>query len=312
MMSFVVDLLAGGMSGAVTKTLAAPIERVKLLMQTQRSNQDLKIPYRHSWDCVVRVYQEQGLWSFWRGNVASVLRYFPSQAMNFAFKDQYQQWFLKTNGGTPPSFWVQFATNLVSGGMAGGTAMLASYPLDVVRTRMAADVQAQVQRNLRSCVVNMWRDGGIGEFYRGLPVALTGVVVFKALYMGGYDTAKLLTRDENNSNSVWIRLVMAQVITTGAGTLCYPFDTVKRRLMVQAQQLLHHTTTTATSPIIMTTKYRNGLHCVRTILREEGVRGLYAGLPANLVRGFSGSLLLVGYDEIKSFLQPLIAAVPLH
>ena len=307
------DLLAGGMSGAVTKTMAAPIERVKLLMQTQRSNQDLKIPYRHSWDCVIRVYKEQGIWSFWRGNVASVLRYFPSQAMNFAFKGQYQQWFLKTSGGTP-SFWVHFATNLVSGGLAGGTAMLASYPLDVVRTRMAADVRAHVQRSLRSCVVKMWRDGGIGEFYRGLPVALTGVVVFKALYMGGYDTAKLLTQGEKNS-SVWSRLVIAQVITTGAGTLCYPFDTVKRRLMVQEQQLLLQTAATISSPSpspLVTTKYRNGLHCVRTILREEGIRGLYAGLPANLIRGFSGSLLLVGYDEIRALLQPLIVAGPIH
>jgi len=316
MMSFVIDLLAGGMSGAVTKTLAAPIERVKLLMQTQRSNHDLKIPYRHSWDCVLRVYKEQGIWSFWRGNVASVLRYFPSQAMNFAFKGQYQQLFLKTSGGGTPSFWVHFATNLVSGGLAGGTAMLASYPLDVVRTRMAADVRAHVQRSLRSCVVKMWRDGGIGEFYRGLPVALTGVVVFKALYMGGYDTAKLLTQGEKNS-SVWSRLVMAQVITTGAGTLCYPFDTVKRRLMVQEQQLLLQTVTATAavslpSSSLVTTKYRNGLHCVRTIIREEGIRGLYAGLPANLVRGFSGSLLLVGYDEIRALLQPLVTAGPVH
>jgi hypothetical protein len=49
------------------------------------------------------------------------------------------------------------------------------------------------------------------------------------------------------------------------------------------------------------------LHCVRTILREEGIRGLYSGLPANLVRGLSGSLLLVGYDEAKVLLQPLVA-----
>lgn len=108
---------------------------------------------------------------------------------------------------------------------------------------------------------------------------------------------------------------MAQVITTGAGTLCYPFDTVKRRLMVQAQQLLLQTKTGVPSPSpspLITTKYRNGLHCVRTILAEEGVRGLYAGLPANLVRGFSGSLLLVGYDEIRALLQPLVTTVPLH
>jgi len=103
------------------------------------------------------------------------------------------------------------------------------------------------------------------------------------------------------------------MITTGAGTLCYPFDTVKRRLMVQEQQLLLQTAAAVPSPsTLITTKYRNGMHCVRTILREEGVRGLYAGLPANLVRGFSGSLLLVGYDEIRALLQPLVASGTVH
>jgi hypothetical protein len=92
----------------------------------------------------------------------------------------------------------------------------------------------------------MWADGGVGAFYRGLPVALTGVVVFKvvsaviffsfffkllltptfsqALHMGGYDTAKSHLHADA---SVWLRLAVAQAITTGAGTLCFPFDTVK-------------------------------------------------------------------------------------
>ena len=85
--------------------------------------------------------------------------------------------------------------------------------------------------------------------------------------------------------------------------------------MVQEQQLLLQTTTMAVVPLpspLITTKYRNGWHCVRTILREEGIRGLYAGLPANLVRGFSGSLLLVGYDEIRALLQPLVTVKSIH
>lgn len=340
---FVIDFVAGGMSGAITKTLSAPIERIKLLMQTQRANRDVFVPYKNSIDCMHRVYREQGIRSFWRGNVAGVLRYFPSQAMNFSFKDRYQIWFLpKTTQIT--SFWTVFGSNLAAGGMAGGTALLASYPLDVVRTRMAADVRGGVgtgQLGVVRCIGHMWRGGGIVSFYRGLYVALTGVVVFKALYMGGYDTCKLVLGLNNRDSSIWGRLITAQAITTTAGTLCYPFDTVKRRLMVQEQQLMSVTTTTIPSEVgrdssksnsgvssacdsksstgsgsrsnphaaKYAAKYRNGLHCVRTILREEGIRGLYCGLPANLVRGLSGSLLLVGYDEAKILLQPLVAVV---
>jgi solute carrier family 25 (adenine nucleotide translocator) protein 4/5/6/31 len=116
--------------------------------------------------------------------------------------------------------------------------------------------------------------------------------------MGGYDTAKSHLHADA---SVWLRLAVAQAITTGAGTLCFPFDTVKRRLMVQEQQLMVLAAGAATAG---PAKYRNGVHCVRVILREEGFFGLYAGLPANLLRGLSGSLLLVGYDEAKKFLQP--------
>jgi solute carrier family 25 (adenine nucleotide translocator) protein 4/5/6/31 len=321
--SFLTDLLAGSITAATTKTAAAPLERVKLLMQTQAANRDLVVPYRHTWDCVVRVAREQGWRSFWRGNVASVLRYFPQQAFTFATKDTFQRWF---SSPAHTTWWHRALANLAAGGLAGGVTLLAAYPLDVVRTRMATDVRrADGGMLLRSCVRQIWADGGVGAFYRGLPVALTGVVVFKvcllflfllknylllththiiqqALHMGGYDTAKSHLHADA---SVWLRLAVAQAITTGAGTLCFPFDTVKRRLMVQEQQLmvLAAGAATAAAATAGPAKYRNGMHCVRVILREEGYFGLYAGLPANLLRGLSGSLLLVGYDEAKKFLQ---------
>lgn len=82
-LSFVKDLAAGGVSGAISKTLVAPIERVKLLLQTQDSNPRIKsgeIPrYKGIIDCFVRVTAEQGILSFWRGNMANVIRYFPTQ-----------------------------------------------------------------------------------------------------------------------------------------------------------------------------------------------------------------------------------------
>lgn len=62
-------------------------------MQTQRINTSLSVKYRNPIDCVLRVYRDQGLLSFWRGNLANVYRYFPSQAMNFAFKDKYRVYF---------------------------------------------------------------------------------------------------------------------------------------------------------------------------------------------------------------------------
>ncbi len=87
-MSFVQDLLAGGVAGAISKTAVAPIERVKLLLQTQDSNPRIKsgeIPrYTGIANCFTRVSAEQGFLSFWRGNLANVIRYFPTQVVMMA------------------------------------------------------------------------------------------------------------------------------------------------------------------------------------------------------------------------------------
>merc|ERR1712137_743938 len=81
------DLLIGGISGAVTKTAMSPIERVKLLMQTQDSNPDVisgKVQrYTSLGDCFKRVYSEQGMAAFWRGNLVNCIRYAPQQGSHW-------------------------------------------------------------------------------------------------------------------------------------------------------------------------------------------------------------------------------------
>lgn len=91
---FATDFVAGGLSGIAAKTVSAPLDRVKLLMQTQAINPSVRLPYASSWSCAVRVVREEGVLSLWRGNVANVYRYFPSQAFNFAFKDQFRKVFV--------------------------------------------------------------------------------------------------------------------------------------------------------------------------------------------------------------------------
>uniref|UniRef100_A0A5F9DHZ3 ADP/ATP translocase n=1 Tax=Oryctolagus cuniculus TaxID=9986 RepID=A0A5F9DHZ3_RABIT len=94
--SFAKDFLAGGVAAAISKTAVAPIERVKLLLQVQHASKQITADkqYKGIIDCVVRIPKEQGVLSFWRGNLANVIRYFPTQALNFAFKDKYKQIFL--------------------------------------------------------------------------------------------------------------------------------------------------------------------------------------------------------------------------
>merc|ERR1740138_1592304 len=141
-MDFVIDFVAGGTSGAVAKTCTAPIERVKLLIQTQDANPKIisgEVPrYTGIGNCFIRVYQEQGLGAFWRGNLTNVLRYFPTQAFNFAFKDSIKKLFPKYSA--KKQFGMFFLTNMASGGLAGAGSLCIVYPLDYARTRLASDV----------------------------------------------------------------------------------------------------------------------------------------------------------------------------
>lgn len=84
-------------------------------------------------DAFIRIPKETGFLSFWRGNLANVIRYFPTQALNFAFKDKFKALFLE--GVPKDAFWRQLAGNLASGGAAGATSLLFVYPLDFARTR---------------------------------------------------------------------------------------------------------------------------------------------------------------------------------
>merc|ERR1712019_91836 len=90
---FFENFMLAGVSAAFTKTATAPIERVKLLLQSQDEmikQGRLNKPYTGVIDCTKRVLSQEGLGSFWRGNIANVLRYFPAQALTFAFKEQFK------------------------------------------------------------------------------------------------------------------------------------------------------------------------------------------------------------------------------
>lgn len=134
--NFLVDFALGGTSGAISKTATAPIERVKLVIQTQDANPKIRsgeVPrYTGIGNAFTRIKAEQGMGAFWRGNGVNVIRYFPTQAFNLAFKDSIKKAFPKYDPKT--EFWKFFGVNLASGGAAGAASLTIVYPLDYART----------------------------------------------------------------------------------------------------------------------------------------------------------------------------------
>eukprot|EP00923_Selenidium_pygospionis_P029548 GHVN01052665.1.p1 GENE.GHVN01052665.1~~GHVN01052665.1.p1 ORF type:complete len:353 (-),score=40.29 GHVN01052665.1:187-1152(-) len=289
-----IDFMLGGIAGGVSKTAVAPLERVKLILQTQDSN-TAQIggasggkKYTGFNDCLVRCYREQGMLSLWRGNMANVIRYFPTQALNFACKEQYQKIFVRYDKKT--DFWKFFAGMLASGGAAGATSLTVVYPLDFVRTRLGADVgknEAERQFNgTLDCMRKITqKDGAIG-LYRGFMVSVMGIIVYRAAFFGLYDTAKEMIYDGKKANP-FVTFGLGFAVETAAGVVAYPFDTVRRRMMMQSG---------LTASEI---QYTSTMNCASKIISEEGPAAMFKGCFSNILRGLGGAIVLVLFDEMK-------------
>jgi solute carrier family 25 (adenine nucleotide translocator) protein 4/5/6/31 len=295
--NFVIDFLAGGISGAVAKTCTAPIERVKLIIQTQDSNPLIRsgeVPrYTGIVNCFQRVKAEQGIAAFWRGNFTNVIRYFPTQAFNFAFKDTIKAFFPKYNSKT--DFGMFFLTNMASGGLAGAGSLCIVYPLDYARTRLASDVGSgqKTFNGLGDCLVKTAKGpSGFLGLYNGFGVSVAGIIPYRGVYFGMYDSLSDLNpyKNERSAFALLTKFVIAQATAITAGYASYPFDTVRRRLQMQSElpkdQWL----------------YKGSIDCLQKVAREEGMSAIFKGAGANALRTVGSALVLVLYGEIKALL----------
>jgi len=289
--AFLTDFLMGGVSAAVSKTVAAPIERVKLLIQNQDEmlkTGRLDRPYKSIVECFVRVTKEEGVLSLWRGNVANVIRYFPTQALNFAFKDQFKRMFGYTKD--KDGYWMWFAGNLASGGLAGGTSLFFVYSLDYCRTRLANDNKNAKKGGERQFngMIDVYRKtmatDGVAGLYRGFVISFVGIFVYRGLYFGMFDSLKPVVLQGNLKDSFVGSFFLAWSVTILAGLASYPIDTVRRRMMMTSGEAV---------------KYKSSMHAFAVITQKEGVRSLFKGAGANILRAVAGAGALAGYDKLQ-------------
>lgn len=289
--NFLIDFTMGGVSAAVSKTAAAPIERVKLLIQNQDEmikSGRLAEPYKGIGDCFSRVIKEEGFGQLWRGNLANVLRYFPTQALNFAFKDYFKRTFGYSRDKDGYAKW--FMGNLASGGAAGACSLLFVYSLDYARTRLANDNKSAKKGGERQFngLVDVYRktyaSDGIVGLYRGFVISCVGIVVYRGLYFGLFDSLKPVLITGNLKDSFLASFLLGWAVTIGAGLASYPLDTVRRRMMMTSGEA---------------TKYRSSLHAFNEIVKKEGTVSLFKGAGANILRAVAGAGVLAGYDKLQ-------------
>merc|ERR1711926_61366 len=289
-LGFAENFALSGVAAVVSKTAAAPIERVKLLVQNQDEmikQGKLTEPYKGVLDCTKRTLQTEGLIPFRRGNLANCIRYFPTQALNFAFKDKIKALF-KVSKSDP--YAVSFAKNIGSGGLAGAMSLCFVYSLGFARTKLANDTKSGKKGGAREYngLVDVYKktlaSDGIQGLYRGFVISCVGIVVYRGCYFGFYDSLKPILLGEDAG--LMASFLLGYGVTVTSGLISYPIDTIRRRMMMTSGQAV---------------KYKGSIDCTVQILKNEGFMSMMKGAGANILRGVAGAGVLAGFDAFKGF-----------
>jgi len=290
------DGTTGGIAGAVAKTITAPLEKVKLAIQNQDSNPrvlsgEMK-RYTSMGNCFTRHVTELGATSLWRGNVANCIRYVPTAAFNLAFKDNIKKMFPKYDKNK--EFGMFALAQVASGACAGGATNTLVYPLIYVRTVLGADVGAvQKYNGMGDCLKKTVADNGFLSLYNGIGPSTIGIVVYRGAQFGLQDILKSFNPYQKDLTFIGIasKFTVAQIAVSASGIISYPFDTMQRRLQIEASKPVEQQI------------YKSMPDCFAKILKAEGPGGFFKGALANVLRGTGAAIVLVMYDEIINFVS---------
>jgi len=189
-------------------------------------------------------------------------------------------------------YWKWFAGNVMSGGAAGACSLLFVYSLDYARTRLANDAKLAKKgvgggerqfNGLIDVYRKTLRSDGIAGLYRGFVISAVGIVIYRGLYFGLYDSTKPFI-PKQYANNFFVTFLLGWCVTTTAGLASYPIDTIRRRMMMTSGEAV---------------KYTSSIQCAVQIFNKEGIRSFFKGAGANILRAIAGAGALSGYDKLQ-------------
>ncbi|KAI0342031.1 mitochondrial carrier [Trametopsis cervina] len=322
--------IAGGVAGAASRTVVSPLERLKIIQQVQPQSDR---QYKGVWSSLARMWKEEGFRGFMRGNGINCIRIIPYSAVQFTTYEQLKKWF--TNYGAKQ---LDTPTRLVSGALAGITSVCTTYPLDLVRSRLSiatasipvqsapsatpsvtakpalasgyhtsslassaaaatasrtgavAQVFSKADLTVWGMTLRVMRDeGGVRALYRGLIPTAMGVAPYVGINFAAYEALRGVVTPPGKS-SVARKLSCGALAGSISQTLTYPFDVLRRKMQVTGMNALG-------------VKYNGALDALFSIVRTEGVKGLYRGLWPNLLKvAPSIATSFFTYELVKDFL----------
>ncbi|KAL6814775.1 mitochondrial carrier [Trichoderma camerunense] len=290
---------AGAIAGLVSRFIVAPLDVVKIRLQLQPySLSDPLAPlreapaYRGTVRTIKHILRHEGLTGLWKGNVPAELMYVCYSAVQFTTYRSTTV-FLQT---ALPTRMPDSAETFVAGAVSGAAATGATYPLDLLRTRFAAQGRHRVYSSLRGALWDIYRDEGPKGFFRGLGPALGQIIPFMGIFFASYEGLRLQLGHLHlpwGSGDATAGIVASVV----AKTAVFPLDLVRKRIQVQGPTRSKYVYNDI--PI-----YTSAVRGIRSIYRTEGLRGLYKGLPISLVKAApSSAITLWTYERSLKLLM---------
>ncbi|KAL2613835.1 hypothetical protein R1flu_025527 [Riccia fluitans] len=291
-------LLAGAVAAMVSRTIVAPLERLKLEYLVRGAQGSVL-------STVQRILKNEGVVGFWKGNGMNLLRTAPFKSVNFFCYDAYRNQLLKFGHKRKD---VTNLERLAAGAAAGVTATILCFPLDTIRTTMVAQ-GGEALGGMVGCVKHMIKTEGILSLYKGLLPAVVSMAPSGAVFYGVYDILKIaylnspegkqmlkgrkkrMKEAKERGEEAWVQpelgpvrtLLFGAIAGACAETVTYPFEVIRR-----AQQLQH-----AALKLGMTKTFR-------MLLEKGGVKALYAGIfPSTLQVLPSAAFSYFVYETMK-------------
>ncbi|XP_005111405.1 calcium-binding mitochondrial carrier protein SCaMC-2-B isoform X2 [Aplysia californica] len=272
-------LVAGGAAGAVSRTCTAPLDRLKVLLQvhgSSKNNLTIKSGFK-------QMLEEGGFKSLWRGNGINVIKIAPESAIKFMAYEQIKALF---KGDSNKELGV--LERLLSGSAAGAISQTIIYPMEVLKTRLALRKTGQYS-GIFDCARKVAQYEGMGSFYRGYIPNLLGIIPYAGIDLAIYETLKKMYMKRNkNQDPGIIALLLCGTISSTCGQLAsYPLALVRTRLQAQAQQ--------------GSMKKDTMTGIFRSILKNDGPRGLYRGIAPNFLKVAPAvSISYVVYEQVRT------------
>ncbi|PNP74888.1 hypothetical protein FNYG_11804 [Fusarium nygamai] len=266
---------AGGVAGAVSRTVVSPLERLKILMQIQSVGRDA---YKLSvGKALSKMWKEEGWRGFMRGNGTNCIRIVPYSAVQFSSYNFYKRNIFENYPGAD----LAPITRLICGGIAGITSVFLTYPLDIVRTRLSIQSASFAELGNRpdklpgmwTTLVQMYKtEGGMSALYRGIIPTVAGVAPYVGLNFMVYESVRKYLTPEGEQNPNATRKLLAGAISGAVAQTCtYPFDVLRRRFQINTMSGMGY-------------QYKGITDAIRVIVMQEGIKGLYKGIVPNLLK----------------------------